>query len=346
MGTPIIAVTMGDPGGIGPEVLAAALADPAVRGLAAWRVLGLGSVMRAAAARAGIAPYWTGVAPGGPLGDADAGRVVLVDDELAGEPLRAWEAKDTPEGGRVSLAWVEAAIAMARTAGPGRVGGVGGVGGVVTGPISKAAWALAGERRYLGHTELFADRFGSPPHAMMFVSPILNVILVTAHEPLSRVPRLLTADSVLRAITLGDMTMRRLGRATPRIAVCGLNPHAGERGLLGAEDDRAIAPAIDAARRAGIDAAGPFPADTIFEKAVARPGAVPRYDLVVAMYHDQGLIPLKLLARDSAVNMTVGLPIVRTSPDHGTAFDIAGRGVANPGSMRAACEAAARLLRG
>jgi 4-hydroxythreonine-4-phosphate dehydrogenase len=182
---------------------------------------------------------------------------------------------------------------------------------------------------------------------MMFVSPVVCVILATIHVPLASVPGLITTERVLSTIRMGHATCARLGlhprgRAA-RIAVCGLNPHAGEHGLLGSEDDAIIAPAIEASRREGIDASGPYPGDTIFQKAVRQQGREPRFDLVVAMYHDQGLGPLKLVAFDSAVNMTVGLPIVRTSPDHGTAFDIAGRGVADAGSMRSAMEMAVRL---
>src|SRR5690606_23359482 len=222
----------------------------------------------------------------------------------------------TPEGGDVSFQMVEDAIAAAKrpVADPARVDAV------VTGPISKAAWAAAGHADFPGHTELFADRFGVSRYGMMFVTPRLRVILATAHIPLMAVGPALTAERVERAITLGTDACRRLGVDAPRIAVCGLNPHAGEGGLLGPEDDAVIAPAIAAAQRTGLDARGPFPADTIFIAA-----ARGDWDLVVAMYHDQGLIPVKLLDRDRAVNVTIGLPIVRTSPDHGTAFDIAGQ---------------------
>jgi 4-hydroxythreonine-4-phosphate dehydrogenase len=211
---------------------------------------------------------------------------------------------------------------------------------VVTGPISKESWALAGFK-WPGHTELLAFRTKAKRHAMMFDSPRLRVALATAHLPLMDVRNVLTIGRVYDPIDLGHEFCRQLGIAKPRIAVCGLNPHAGENGMFGDEDTRIIRPAIDAARRIGIDAHGPFPADTIFIRAAAGD-----WDLVVAMYHDQGLIPVKLLGWDKAVNVTVGLPIVRTSPDHGTAFDIAGQGKASEGSMKAAIELAVRLSLG
>lgn len=329
---PTIAVSMGDPGGIGPEVLVKALGDTTLRARARWVVHGLQTPMTLAARAAGIEPYWSLHASSGPPPGIPG--VVLVDHEQLAGP-GPWPAHDDSRAGAASLAFLNAAIADAQRPGPERARAI------VTGPISKAAWALAGERRFHGHTELLAHRFGDAPHAMMFASPVLNVILVTAHVPLARVPGLLNPQHIARTIRLGHDAMRTLAGSSPRIAVCGVNPHAGESGLLGDEDARLIAPAIESAKREGIDASGPFPADTIFLRALS--GSARRFDLVVAMYHDQGLIPLKLLARDTAVNMTVGLPVPRTSPDHGTAFDIAGRNLADPGSMRAACEMAVRL---
>jgi len=329
--TSTIAVSMGDPGGIGPEVLVKALSDATLRTRARWLVHGLQGPLAAAALAAGIEPYW--VRQGEGPAHAGAG-MVLVDHEAALGP-GPWPARDNARAGAATLRLLDAAIAEAQGAGGGRARAI------VTGPISKAAWSLAGEHRFLGHTELLAHRFGDAPHAMMFASPVLHVILVTAHVPLASVPAMLSPQRIARTIRLGHDAMRTLTGASPRIAVCGLNPHAGEAGLLGDEDARVIAPAIELARQDGIDASGPFPADTIFLRALA--GAARRFDLVVAMYHDQGLIPLKLLARDTAVNMTVGLPVPRTSPDHGTAFDIVGQNLADAGSMRAACEMALRL---
>jgi 4-phospho-D-threonate 3-dehydrogenase / 4-phospho-D-erythronate 3-dehydrogenase len=304
---PVLAITVGDPGGIGPEVVRAALADSEVRSLARFRVLAPASCIRGLSGDVEVVDYGSGDFP------ASHGRA----------------------GGEVSYRMVEDAIAMAKRP----VGDPVRVDAIVTGPISKLAWKLAGHGEFPGHTELFAARFGGEGGAgMMFVTPRLKVILATTHIPLSRVAEALTVDGVLRAIRLGHGACVRLGVARPRIAVCGVNPHAGEGGVLGMDEERAIIPAIAAAVEGGMDASGPHPGDTVFNAAVAG-----RYDLVVAMYHDQGLIPVKLLDRDRAVNVTVGLPVVRTSLDHGTAFDIAGKGVADAGSMIAAIRLAARM---
>lgn len=337
---PVLAVSMGDPAGIGPEVVVKALADPAVRRAAAWRVLGLGSVLHEAAEAAGVEPYWWRVPAGSALLETTGLHdVTLIDYGSAGD-APALPRGPSKRSGELSFRFVDDAIAMAlRPEGdPLRAAGL------VTGPVSKEAWAMAGRRRFAGHTELLASRTGAKRWGMMFVCDHLRVILATAHIPLMEIQNALTIGRVFDAIDLGARACRELGFERPRVAVCGLNPHAGENGLLGDEDGRLIAPAIELARRQGIDASGPFPADTIFSRAIPGAGGRPaRFDLVVAMYHDQGLIPVKLLYRDEAVNLTVGLPFVRTSPDHGTAFDIAGRGSAEAGSTRAAMLTAVRL---
>lgn len=332
---PVIAVSMGDPGGIGPEVLVKALADPARRQRARFVVHGSSRAMHRAAEVCGIAPFWWRVEAGsGLLGAASAHDVVVLDDPGEDEQ-RPFEARPTRLGGELSYRWVERAIAQAKLpdADPDRAEAI------VTGPVSKEAWALAGKKRYAGHTELLADRFGAKRVAMMFEGPAVRVVLATIHIPLMEIRNALTIGRVFDTIELGAEGCRRLGIARPRLAVCGLNPHAGEGGILGDEETRLIKPAIELAVRAGVDATGPHPADTVFAAALHG-----RYDLVVAMYHDQGLIPVKMLARDTSVNMTVGLPIVRTSPDHGTAFDIAGRGMAEEGSMKNAIDLALRML--
>jgi 4-hydroxythreonine-4-phosphate dehydrogenase len=213
------------------------------------------------------------------------------------------------------------------------------VDGIATAPVNKLAFAHAG-LPWKGHTDLLAHLCGDARVAMMFHAPQLNVVLATVHVPLSDVPRVLTREVMLETITLTANALPSFGVARPRIAVAGLNPHAGEDGLFGSEERSTIAPAIEQARAAGIDVTGPFPADTVFTRA-----ARGEFDVVVACYHDQGLIPVKLLAFGRAVNVTIGLPIVRTSVDHGTAFDIAGKGVADPGSMIEAVLLAARLAR-
>ena len=209
---------------------------------------------------------------------------------------------------------------------------------VVTAPIAKESWRLAGFH-YPGHTELFAHRTGTRRYAMMFTGGPLKVVLATVHIPLNGLWGRLNIGAVFQPIELVQQALVEwFDIPKPKIAVAGVNPHASEHGQFGDEEERIIEPAILMARDQGIDVTGPYPPDTIFLKA--RDGA---FDAVVAMYHDQGLIPVKLLAFDQAVNVTLGLPIVRTSPDHGTAFDIVGRNRANPGSMRAAIELAVDL---
>jgi 4-hydroxythreonine-4-phosphate dehydrogenase len=209
---------------------------------------------------------------------------------------------------------------------------------VVTAPIAKESWKLAGFH-FPGHTELFAARTGSRRYNMMFTGGPLRVVLATVHIPLMGLWGRLNIGAVFQPIELIHQTLVEwFDIPKPKIAVCGLNPHASENGQFGDEEERIISPAILMAKDQGIDVSGPYPPDTIFIKA--KTGA---YDAVVAMYHDQGLIPVKLLAFDQAVNCTIGLPIIRTSPDHGTAFDIVGKNRANPGSMRCAIELAIDL---
>ena len=208
---------------------------------------------------------------------------------------------------------------------------------IATAPINKEAFAAAG-LPWKGHTDLLAHLTGAPRAAMMFHADALRVVLATVHIPLREVPGALTGDLVRGIIDLTASELPRFGFARPRIAVAGLNPHAGEHGVIGREDDDVLAPAIAVCRSQGINVSGPFPGDTVFVRAVRG-----EFDAVVACYHDQGLIPIKLVAFGRAVNVTLGLPIVRTSVDHGTAFDIAGRGVADAGSLIEAITLAARL---
>jgi 4-hydroxythreonine-4-phosphate dehydrogenase len=213
------------------------------------------------------------------------------------------------------------------------------LGAVVTGPVCKEAVALA-RPGFRGQTEFLASLAGCREPVMMLAGPTLRVVPVTRHLPLRRVPGALSTGLILRAIRITASGLTRwFGVRRPRLAVCGLNPHAGEGGLLGHEDSRMIAPAVRAARRAGIRATGPLPADTVF--APARAGA---YDAVVTMYHDQANIPIKMVEGPQAVNMTLGMPFLRTSPAHGTAFDIAWSGRARPDSMRAAIAMAVRAM--
>ena len=230
--------------------------------------------------------------------------------------------------GRAAYDAIVAAVADARS---------GTLDAIATAPVNKEAFALAG-LPWKGHTDLLAHLTGTPRVAMMFHAKPLRVVLATVHVPLADVPRLLTADTMAFTIDLTARELPRFGYPSPRLAVAGLNPHAGEHGVIGREDEEVLRPAIDAARARGVNVTGPWPADTIFGRA-----ARGEYDAVIACYHDQGLIPVKLLAFGEAVNVTLGLPIVRTSVDHGTAFDIAGRGVAEHSSLVEAIRLAARL---
>jgi 4-hydroxythreonine-4-phosphate dehydrogenase len=285
---PTIAITSGDPSGIGPEVAAKAAADARV--LAACE-----PIVYAPPPGARFAP---GVLSG--------------------------------EAGRAAYDLIVRAVDDARR---------GEVQAIATAPINKEAFRLAG-LQWSGHTDLLAHLTGARNVAMMFHSDALRVVLATVHIALSEVPRALTQAVMETTIALTARELPRFDKIAPRIAVAGLNPHAGEHGLFGREEAAAIAPAIEACRGRGIDVSGPFPADTVFVRASRGD-----FDVVIACYHDQGLIPVKLLAFGKAVNVTLGLPIIRTSVDHGTAFDIAGKGRADPDSMVAAVLLAARLAR-
>ena len=234
----------------------------------------------------------------------------------------------TAKAGRAAY---DAIVEAARDAQAGRIDAI------ATAPINKEAFAAAG-LPWRGHTDLLAHLTGAPRVAMMFYAESLRVVLATVHIPLAEVPRALTRDVLEGTIELAARELPRFGLASPRLALAGLNPHAGEHGVIGREEDDVLAPAVAASRARGIDVAGPFPADTVFVRAMRG-----EFDAVVACYHDQGLIPIKLVAFGRAVNVTLGLPIVRTSVDHGTAFDIAGKDIADPSSLIEAIKLAVRL---
>ena len=286
MSLPRIALTVGDPAGIGPEIVEKAAADPAVRAV--------------------CEPVIFASAPAGAF--------------KVGEVSAA--------AGQAAYDTIVSAVAAARR---------GEVDGITTAPINKLAFSQAGIP-WKGHTDLLAHLCGGARVAMLFHAPQLKVVLITVHVPLREVPAMLTPELVTETIRLTAASLPQFGIARPRLALAGLNPHAGESGLLGTEDDAVLAPAVAAARAEGIDIEGPIPADTVFVRASR--GA---FDCVLACYHDQGLIPVKLLAFGQAVNVTIGLPIVRHSVDHGTAFDIAGRGIADAGSMIEAVKLAAYM---
>ena len=321
---PTIAITMGDPAGIGAEVIVKALSDRTLRQRARFVIYGMNEMLHYAADLAEIEVFWFRDQSTGPLRRYPHDVVVVDYDQFSilGSGLRS----PSRLGGEASMRFCLDAIDAAKA---------GLADAVVTAPIAKESWKLAGFA-YPGHTELLAERTGTRRYAMMFAGGPLKVVLATVHIPMMAVWNKLNIGSVFQPIELLNETLiNAFDIPHPRIAVCGLNPHASENGQFGDEEERIISPAILMARDQGVEVTGPYPADSIFIRA--RDG---QFDAVVAMYHDQGLIPVKLLGFDQAVNLTIGLPIIRTSPDHGTAFDIVGRNRANPGSMRCAIEMA------
>jgi 4-hydroxythreonine-4-phosphate dehydrogenase len=284
--TPIVAITAGDPAGIGPEIARKAADDPRVRAVCEPVIYG--------------PPDTSHFEPG--ILSAEAGRAAY-----------------------------DAICAAVRDALDGRVSAI------ATAPVNKLGFSRAG-LHWKGHTDLLADLTHAPRVAMLFWSEPLKVVLATVHVPLAEVPRLLTRTLLGEIIDLTARELPRFGIMRPRLALAGLNPHAGEEGLLGSEETQVLRPAVEDARGRGIAIDGPFPGDTIFGRATRG-----EFDAVIACYHDQGLIPVKLVAFGRAVNVTLGLPIVRTSVDHGTAFDIAGKGIADPSSMIEAVLLAVRL---
>ena len=323
MSHPRIAVTMGDAAGIGPEIIVGALTgeDP----FPGVVVVGDARRLRRAASVLGVEVEVVAVeAPAEPV---SAGAIACIDLDVIDEDLPFGEL--SAQAGEGAYLAVERAVALARA---------GEVDAICTAPLNKEALHLAGHR-YPGHTELLAELTGVSDYAMMLTTPSLRVIHVTTHIGLIDAIEAIAPPRVERVIRLGHTTLRTGGIDSPRIAVCGINPHAGENGLFGrGEEAEKIEPAVAAAVADGIDVHGPLPADTAFFRAVRGD-----FDLVVAMYHDQGHGPIKVLGLDEGVNVTVGLPVIRTSVDHGTAFDIAGQGIADPGSLRAALREAVRL---
>ncbi len=330
---PVIGVTMGEPAGIGPEVVVKALADPAVRRLARFVIYGMNELLSYAADLAEIEPFWWRLQHDSSRAEFDFVHDVIVLDYDQYSMLGQAMHRPTKQGGQASLAFLDDAVEHAMRP-PGQPGHLD---AIVTAPICKESWKLAG-CRFPGHTEFLQNRTKSKRVVMMFDSPKLRVALATTHLPLMDVRHRFTIGCVFDAIDLGVEGCKAMGIGQPRVAVAGLNPHASENGQFGDEEERVITPAIEMARRNGVNVNGPFPADTIFSKAVRG-----EYDLVIAMYHDQGLIPIKLLAFEEAVNITMGLPIIRTSPDHGTAFDIVGQNKADASSMKASIRTAARM---
>ena len=317
-----LAITMGDASGIGPEIVAKTLAKAGERAV----VFGSRVVMEDIVRRLGLDMAIRPIAA--PREAQFKDRVIEIVEVTRIEVPPPFGVVNAIAG-QAAFDTIVAAIEEAKA---------GEVSGLVTAPINKEAMGRAGIG-YPGHTEILADYGGAERVAMMLANDEIRTVLVTIHTSLRRAIDQADFDAQMAAIRLAHEGGRALGIASPRVAVAGLNPHAGEGGLFGDEEIRIIRPAIEAARAEGIDASGPWPGDTVYMQA--RKG---RFDIVVAQYHDQGLIPVKYLGLEEGVNITLGLPFVRTSPDHGTAFDIAGQGIADPASLQTALAYARRLI--
>ena len=323
MTLPKIAVTMGDPAGVGPEVCLRLLQDEAIARLCTPIVFGSAAVLEQAAVQCCLDKPGKVVAG---LSEADSPCVLDIgaiglDDFTTGAVNAAT--------GRAAFTYIEDAINAALS---------GQIAAVTTAPLNKEALRAAGIP-HPGHTEIFAALTHAERACMLQYSSEVRCVFVTTHVPYAEVPRLLTKERILDTLELGAQAMRRIRCAEPKIGVLGLNPHAGEHGLFGDEEERIIIPTIETARERGFDVEGPIPPDTAFLPAKRR-----ATDVFVCLYHDQGHIPLKALCFDEAVNTTLGLPIIRTSVDHGTALDIAGEGKANPSSLFEAVKLAKKLL--
>jgi 4-hydroxythreonine-4-phosphate dehydrogenase len=315
---------MGDPAGIGPEITLKVLGDPELPNRPV--VIGDLRLLQRTARTLGLDLEITELAaPAKASGRPGLVQVLSVRAALVDPPVGVVDAAS----GQAAFDYIRAAIHLAQR---------GEISAIVTAPIHKEALAAAGIP-YPGHTEMLADLGGAKHTAMMLTNDELRVVLVSIHCALREAIERLGFESEISAIRLAHRGTQSFGVTRPRVAVAGLNPHAGEGGLFGREEIEIIRPAVEAARAEGIDASGPWAGDTVFMQA--RQG---RFDVVVAQYHDQGLIPVKYLGLEQGVNITLGLPFVRTSPDHGTAFDIAGQGVADPSSLRAAVVQAERLI--
>jgi len=309
---PLIGITMGDPNGIGPEIIAKAVQSEEVLDICVPVIYGSRSVFRKAELTFGLTIN------------------CKVEDKGNYKDLEVIPGDINKQAGGSSIFYINEAVKDTLDKN---------ISAVVTAPISKESTHLSGSI-YPGHTEMLRDLTSAGNAVMLFEGGPFRVALVTIHCALSEVPKLITKEKVLSTLTVCNNDLQnKYDIYDPKIAVCGLNPHAGEAGAFGDEELKEIMPAVEEAKKAGIKVAGPLPADTLFYTANRG-----EWDLVLAMYHDQGLIPFKMLAFDTGVNVTLGLPIVRTSPDHGTAFDIAWKGIAKPTSMVEAIKAAVRLI--
>lgn len=326
-----LAIALGDPAGIGPEVTLKALAAMAPADDQRYLLVGDAELLRSLNAQLGLHLDLRPAADTPP-----AHRFRIVSPPLTPAPPAELRTPHAAAAARAALAWLRHGADLCLR---------GEAAGLVTGPVNKESIIKSGEAGFVGQTELLSAQAGATRTAMMLLGcddrqRWLRVVLATTHVPIARVAESLTRPKIELAIALATQACRDLGLPRRRIGVCGLNPHAGEGGQIGTEEITVIQPAVEALRRQGHEVAGPLAADTLFHYAFRGD-----YDAVVAMYHDQGLVPLKMIGFESGVNWTLGLPFIRTSPDHGTAYDIAGRGVANPSSLMAALQLARQLAR-
>lgn len=310
-----IAITMGDPAGVGPEIIVKAFAQEDIYKICKPLVIGDRSVIKEVIKVSGM--------------EFDPDNIEILNLNEVKNPSKLPKGKPSEESGRASFSYIRKALELYR---------LGILEAVVTAPITKIALRMAG-LPWLGHTDMLAQMTNTQDYAMAFYSEPLKLILTTIHVPLKEVPYLIKNEKVIKTIFLAKKACDMLQIESPRIAVCGLNPHAGEEGIMGKEEIEEIMPAIDEAKALGINVSGPYPADSIFWRAYQG-----EFDIVVAMYHDQALAPFKLIAFNKGVNFTVGLPFIRTSPQHGTAYDIAWQGKADPTSLLEAIKLAARMV--
>lgn len=335
MKTPMVGITMGDPAGVGPEICLLSLSNQSVR--QSVRPILIGDLHRLEEARNVLinkgrlpsdGPSLRGLGSEG-LANIDFSNDVIHVLDLGNVPPDLEWGTLNPAAGRASFDYLRTAVDLAVSKK---------IAAIATAPINKEAWKLAGVP-FPGHTEALATLSGASQSAMMLVNERLRVVHVTTHVSLRQAIELATTERILATLSLTVESLRGLGLSQPKLAVAGLNPHAGESGLFGSEDAQMIRPAVEQARLKGWDVTGPYPPDSVFAR-----GASGEFDAVVALYHDQGHIAIKMIGMDTGINVTLGLPFLRTSVDHGTAFDIAGQGVARETSMIKSIELAVEFL--
>lgn len=310
---PVIAITMGDPAGIGPEIILKSFAKNKISKYCIPLIIGDVAFLKKTAESLNIPPL--------------PASIRLVD--LKNIPQKLIIGKPSRSGGAAAAEYIESAVELTLNKEAAAI---------VTAPISKEALFMAGYK-YPGHTEMLAELTDTKDYAMMLAAKDLRIVLVTTHAAIKDISGLINRKKVLKIIRLTHSSLKLWGFSKPKIAVSALNPHAGEGGIFGKEEIKIIAPAIKDAKSEGINADGPFPADTLFVPAKRK-----KFDAIIVMYHDQGLIPVKMASFGRAVNITLGLPFIRTSVDHGTAYDIAGKGLADPSSLIEAVKTAAKLI--